>query len=136
MKKKYIIKPLYKKIILIIFSAWIVVSIFLSIKVSIWHSVSYKQHGKNNPYFNIMTDEDFYGLSSERDKSSEVDNEKNIFIPLTIWYGGKAKVLCYVYYRSYCDNGELYNGTDGFFSIRLYFDDFKWKVENVESMVP
>lgn len=111
-------------------------SIFLSIKVSIWHSVSYKQHGKNNLYFNTMTDEDFYGLSSERDESSEIDKEKHIFIPLTIWYGKKAKTLCYVYYRSYCDDGELYNGTDGFFTVHLNFDNFKWKVHYVESMVP
>lgn len=136
MLRKHIFKPLCKKIILIVFSGWIIMSIFLSIKVSIWHSVSYKQHGRNNPYNNIMTDEDFYSFSSERDESSEIDNEKHIFIPLTIWYGGKAKVLCYVYYRSYCGNGELYNGTDGFFTVRLNFKKFKWKVESVESMVP
>lgn len=136
MQKRDDIKRLCKRVILTILGVWLLMSVFLSIKVFIWHNVSYKQNGNNNPYSKIMTDRDFVLLSSERDEEKEVTDETHVFIPITVWYGVRAKTLCYVYYRSYYENGKLYNGTDGFYTIDLKFEDFKWKVEYVEGMVP
>lgn len=131
-------KNLIKKVLFTILIIWILMSVFLSIKVYVWHNVSYKYYkviNPDNPYIDIMSDESFARLN-ERDQANEVAKEKDVFIPFVVWYGVRAKGLCYVYYRSYYENGEIYNGTDGFYTIDLKFENFKWKVDYVEGMTP
>lgn len=105
-------------------------SIFLSIKVWLWHNTAYKNYGENNPY-DVMSDIEFTRLEV-RDSHEEIDKERIVYIPIALWYGTKAKVIYYLYYMAYDEKGEIVNGTSGVDTMDLELKDFKWQIKNID----
>jgi hypothetical protein len=91
-------------------------NIFLSIKVAVWVQCSYDNYGVNNPY--DMKDEYFSRLT-ERQKDKGVVKERNIYIPVTIWYGIGAKTWYYLYYKSYYENDDTCFKSSGIIMVDL-----------------
>lgn len=128
--KKRINKTRVKHTIFIIIIVWMIMNVFLSIKVSMYVQSAYDNYGINNPY--DMKDEYFARLT-ERQEDEEVRKEKNIFIPITLWYGTRAKTWCYLYYKSYDESGNVCFDSDGIIRVDLRLKNGKWKVDYVMS---